>query len=226
MPSTGRTSEQRGFEFAGGCRGCGGAEVAAAEAAEAAEAAGRGCRGCGGEAAAAAARLHRRLRRLQLRCRSRADLPPIRPTVLVLRDAQVVRWIRPAHRRHRVSSASRESQRASRADGAGFRDADPKTPCAQWRSDWPPEHRALRRRYKRTGDACGPHDRRSPEQLTQHNSKEVPQFAPNFTVYVLPPDVVCLYSEDRKFFLHGELYYALASAIGEVERAFGSSFAS
>jgi bacteriocin biosynthesis cyclodehydratase domain-containing protein len=45
--------------------------------------------------------------------------------------------------------------------------------------------------------------------------KEVPQFAPNFSVYVLPPDVVCLYSEDRKFFLHGELYCALASAIGK-----------
>ena len=48
---------------------------------------------------------------------------------------------------------------------------------------------------------------------TQHNSRDVPQFAPNFTVYVLPPDVVCLYSEDRKFLLHGELYCALASAI-------------
>jgi oxazoline/thiazoline synthase len=45
--------------------------------------------------------------------------------------------------------------------------------------------------------------------------KDVPQFAPNFSVYVLPPDVVCLYSEDRKFFLHGELYCALASAIGK-----------
>jgi bacteriocin biosynthesis cyclodehydratase domain-containing protein len=45
--------------------------------------------------------------------------------------------------------------------------------------------------------------------------KDVPQFAPNFTVYVLPPDIVCLYSEDRKFFLHGELYCALASAIGK-----------
>ena len=52
------------------------------------------------------------------------------------------------------------------------------------------------------------------ESLTRHNSKEVPRFAPNFTVYVLPPDVVCLYSEDRKFFLYGELYCALASAIG------------
>src|SRR5262245_40832862 len=49
---------------------------------------------------------------------------------------------------------------------------------------------------------------------TQYGSKDVPRFAPNFTVYVLPPDVVCLYSEDRKFFLHGELYCALASAIG------------
>jgi oxazoline/thiazoline synthase len=51
--------------------------------------------------------------------------------------------------------------------------------------------------------------------FTQLDSKIVPQFAPNFTVYVLPPDAVCLYSEDRKFFLHGELYCALASAIGE-----------
>src|ERR1700730_12545749 len=49
---------------------------------------------------------------------------------------------------------------------------------------------------------------------------DVPQFAPNFTVYVLPPDVVCLYSEDRKFFLHGELYCALASAIGKGGKSF------
>jgi oxazoline/thiazoline synthase len=55
---------------------------------------------------------------------------------------------------------------------------------------------------------------------TLHNSKEVPQFAPNFTVYVLPPDVVCLYSEDRKFFLHGALYCALASAIGNGGKSF------
>ena len=45
--------------------------------------------------------------------------------------------------------------------------------------------------------------------------KDVLQFAPNFTAYVLPPDVVCLYSEDRKFFLHGELYCALVSAIAK-----------
>ncbi len=44
--------------------------------------------------------------------------------------------------------------------------------------------------------------------------KDLLQFAPNFTVYALPPDIVCLYSEDRKFFLHGELYCALAAAIG------------
>src|SRR5450432_3195959 len=51
--------------------------------------------------------------------------------------------------------------------------------------------------------------------LTRQTGKQSPQFAPNFTVYVLPPDVVCLYSEDRKFFLHGELYCALAAAIGK-----------
>ncbi|HXD13528.1 MAG TPA: TOMM precursor leader peptide-binding protein [Xanthobacteraceae bacterium] len=40
------------------------------------------------------------------------------------------------------------------------------------------------------------------------------RFAPSFSVFVLPPHVVCLYSEGRKFFLHGALYCALASAIG------------
>ncbi len=56
--------------------------------------------------------------------------------------------------------------------------------------------------------------------FTRRNSKDVPQFAPNFSVYVLPPDLVCLYSEDRKFFLHGELYCALATAIGKGGRSF------
>jgi len=46
-------------------------------------------------------------------------------------------------------------------------------------------------------------------------SKDALQFTPNFTAYVLPPDVVCLYSEDRKFFLHGELYCTLVSAIAK-----------
>ena len=64
----------------------------------------------------------------------------------------------------------------------------------------------------------------------QFKSKDVPQFAPNFSVYVLPPDAVCLYSEDRKFFLHGELYCALADAIGagksvgQIERELGKTF--
>jgi ribosomal protein S12 methylthiotransferase accessory factor len=44
------------------------------------------------------------------------------------------------------------------------------------------------------------------------------RFSPNFSVYVLPPDVVCLYSENRKVFLRGELYCALASRIGAGER--------
>jgi len=65
-------------------------------------------------------------------------------------------------------------------------------------------------RGARAGLGTGDRGKRS----TQRDSKDVPQFAPNFTVYVLPPDVVCLYSEDRKFFLHGALYCALASALG------------
>ena len=50
---------------------------------------------------------------------------------------------------------------------------------------------------------------------TRPGSKDFLQFAPNFTAYVLPADVVCLYSEDRKFFLHGALYCAIATAIGQ-----------
>jgi bacteriocin biosynthesis cyclodehydratase domain-containing protein len=62
--------------------------------------------------------------------------------------------------------------------------------------------------------------RKSRTSVAQKASKDIPQFAPNFTVYVLPPDVVCLYSEDRKFFLHGELYCALASAIAKGGKSF------
>src|ERR1700704_6135917 len=54
----------------------------------------------------------------------------------------------------------------------------------------------------------------------RHDGNDVAQFAPNFSVYVLPPDAVCLYSEDRKFFLHGELYCALAAAIGKGGKSF------
>lgn len=54
------------------------------------------------------------------------------------------------------------------------------------------------------------------------SSRDIPQFAPNFTVYVLPPDVVCLYSENRKFFLHGALYCALAAAISKGGKSFAA----
>jgi ribosomal protein S12 methylthiotransferase accessory factor len=52
---------------------------------------------------------------------------------------------------------------------------------------------------------------RAPKQT----GKDILQFAPNFTAYVLPPATVCLYSEHRKFFLHGELYCEIAKAIGK-----------
>jgi ribosomal protein S12 methylthiotransferase accessory factor len=52
-------------------------------------------------------------------------------------------------------------------------------------------------------------------RAARQTRKDVLRFAPNFTAYVLPPDAVCLYSEDRKFFLHGELYCAVATAIGK-----------
>ncbi len=67
-------------------------------------------------------------------------------------------------------------------------------------------------------------DDRHPGQATGGDAAPVsPQqadlrFAPNFSVYVLPPDAVCLYSEDRKLFLHGALYCALAARIGAGER--------
>ena len=62
--------------------------------------------------------------------------------------------------------------------------------------------------------------------FTLPNDRAIAQFAPNFTVYLLPPDVVCLYSEDRKFLLHGELYCALAARSARAERAFARSSAS
>src|SRR6266516_3397393 len=73
-----------------------------------------------------------------------------------------------------------------------------------------------KRRVARARRMTGDHR----DRIAQHDSKDVPRFAPNFTVYVLPSKVVCLYSEDRKFFLHGELYCALASAIGEGGKSF------
>src|SRR5277367_2691119 len=62
------------------------------------------------------------------------------------------------------------------------------------------------------------HRKTSPKRQagkTRSTGKDILQFSPNFTAYVLPPDIVCLYSEYRKFFLHGELYCALATAIGK-----------
>src|ERR1700728_3412394 len=53
------------------------------------------------------------------------------------------------------------------------------------------------------------------QRTTQVNRKDVPQFAPNFSVYVLPPDAVFFYSEDRKFFLHGELFCIVADLIAK-----------
>src|SRR6201991_5126592 len=52
-------------------------------------------------------------------------------------------------------------------------------------------------------------------RVARQTRKDIVRFAPNFTAYVLPPDSLCLYSEDRKYFLHGELYCALATAIGK-----------
>ena len=54
--------------------------------------------------------------------------------------------------------------------------------------------------------------------ITRFVDSDVFQFAPNFSVYALPNDVVCLYSEHRKFFLHGQLYFALAITIGTGKR--------
>ena len=56
-------------------------------------------------------------------------------------------------------------------------------------------------------------------RVARQTRKDILRFAPNFTAYLLPPDAVCLYSEDRKFFLHGELYCALATAIGKNGKA-------
>jgi len=71
-------------------------------------------------------------------------------------------------------------------------------------------HRKTSGRRKTDSKTAG-----SKTAVKRQASKDALQFAPNFTAYVLPPDVVCLYSEDRKFFLHGELYCTLASEIAK-----------
>jgi oxazoline/thiazoline synthase len=54
---------------------------------------------------------------------------------------------------------------------------------------------------------------------TLPNGKDIPQFSPNLTVYALPPESVCLYSENRKFLLQGKLYCKLAAAIAKGGRS-------
>src|SRR5690348_8906754 len=51
--------------------------------------------------------------------------------------------------------------------------------------------------------------KRASKRTLPRADKEIVQFAPNFTAYVLPPATICLYSEHRKFFLHGELYVSI-----------------
>jgi ribosomal protein S12 methylthiotransferase accessory factor len=75
----------------------------------------------------------------------------------------------------------------------------------------------FRREIRRAGTATTAN---RDDKAAQLGSKDVLQFAPNFSVYLLPHDAVCLYSEHRKFFLHGELYAALATAIG-ASKSFG-----
>ena len=79
------------------------------------------------------------------------------------------------------------------------------------------ERARVERKGGRTDRAPDDPERSAPK----HDNSDIPQFAPNFSAYLLPPDAVCLYSEDRKFFLRGELYCALATAIG-AGKSFGT----
>src|SRR5215813_9951096 len=71
------------------------------------------------------------------------------------------------------------------------------------------------KRNRRAGKSTARKTPVSKTRAPKPTKKEVVQFAPNFTAYVLRPATVCLYSEHRKFFLHGELYCAIAEAIGK-----------
>ena len=53
-----------------------------------------------------------------------------------------------------------------------------------------------------------------------HSGETIPQFSPNFTVFQLSPETLCLYSEDRKFLLHGQVFCALAALIAEGGQSF------
>jgi len=72
--------------------------------------------------------------------------------------------------------------------------------------------KTVRTTVKKTVKKAAKKAARRPARKT---AREIVQFAPNFTAYVLPPATICLYSEHRKFFLHGELYVAIAEAIGK-----------
>jgi oxazoline/thiazoline synthase len=74
------------------------------------------------------------------------------------------------------------------------------------------------RLYGGEGEGAGQMTGSDPPQCSEPHDDGAVRFAPNFSVYVLPPDAVCLYSEDRKFFLRGELYCKLAAWIGAGER--------
>jgi len=56
---------------------------------------------------------------------------------------------------------------------------------------------------------------RATRKKTGKTAKDILRFSPGFTVYVLPPESICLYAEHRKLFLHGTLYCAIATAIGK-----------
>ena len=84
--------------------------------------------------------------------------------------------------------------------------------------------------HKRTGLGVARAAGDRSTSATQFNDRDIPRFAPNFSVYMLPPDALCLYSEDRKFFLYGELFCALAPMIakgmtfGEIVRELKKTF--
>jgi oxazoline/thiazoline synthase len=58
------------------------------------------------------------------------------------------------------------------------------------------------------------------DDFASFDADDILRFAPNFSVYSQASNIVCLYSEDRKFLLHGELNCALAAAIAKGGKTF------
>src|ERR1700755_3025594 len=56
-------------------------------------------------------------------------------------------------------------------------------------------------------------------RATRRRAKAHREFAAHFTGYLLPPESICLYSEHRKFFLHGTLYCAIAASVGKTGKS-------